>query len=346
MVGMMDTTKNSGQHQHDRRPARRIEGDRHEQAEHHRQHAEDGREQGHLLGRLGQRPGRGGRHDQEGDSQQGANDLDGDGHHQRQHQDKMPPRPPAASPPPPQVLVHAERQQWTPHEGQRRQRRRPAEHDPAQVAGGNGEDVAEQERHQVDLGRAPSRPRPLRLAKRCMRKHAQQRVERPHLLATQRDQCCADPERDDDHPECQIDARARCRARHAEQAGVRETVEPKYDIRRQTTRQPSGAAMMPSATPATSARNRNGSSIRNFLGWNFWELAGWQAKAGWSHPGLVRVVVVMLASRSEGTRRTAAEQANILGMLRHGDGHAMTADVPVETDHPVACRASPRAGRG
>ena len=122
--------------------------------------AEDGGEQGHLLGRLRQRPGGGGRHDQEGDGQQHAHDLDGDRHHQRQHQheDELDALDLGAFGRR-QVLVHGQRQQRPPHVDQRRQRQRAAEIDPARSAAVMAKMSPNRKRHQVELGAAHQRGR-------------------------------------------------------------------------------------------------------------------------------------------------------------------------------------------
>lgn len=55
-------------------------------------------------------------------------------------------------------------------------------------------------------------------------------------------------------------------------------------------------------------------------------------------PGNVMAVVVMMTIDRQGARRLGTKQAYVSGMLRDGVGHARAADVPIETDDPIALR--------
>src|SRR5258705_8160454 len=105
-------------------------------------------------------------------------------------------------------------------------------------------------------------------------------------------------------------------------------------MRRQTTKQPSGAATMARPMPARSARNRKGSPTSAplsavglgagaRLGLLHWRWRTWLA-------GQIVPMVVAVMVEAEGACRLRPEQPRILGMLRHRLGHARAAHMPVE----------------
>src|SRR6185312_9446597 len=107
-------------------------------------------------------------------------------------------------------------------------------------------------------------------------------------------------------------------------------------MRRQTTKQPSGAATIASPMPARRARIRKDSPTSAPL-----LPVGLGAGA---RPGTIRgrgrmrlageivAMVVAVVVEAEGAGGLRPEQAGILGMLRHRLRHARAAHVPVETD--------------
>src|SRR5262245_11436307 len=108
-------------------------------------------------------------------------------------------------------------------------------------------------------------------------------------------------------------------------------------MRRQTTKQPSGAATIAKPRPASKARSRKGSgstsATRSVLA------AGAAARmAGQRLAGQIVPMVVLMLIETEGARRLRTEQAGILGMLRHRLRHARAAHMPVEADDAVALR--------
>src|SRR5581483_8595780 len=104
-------------------------------------------------------------------------------------------------------------------------------------------------------------------------------------------------------------------------------------MRRQTTKQPSGAATTASPSPASRARIRNGSPTSA-------PLAVGAVRSG-RRVRLARQVVpvvVMVVVEAEGARRLRPEEARILRMLSHRLGNARAAHMAVETDDAVALR--------
>src|SRR2546430_922150 len=105
-------------------------------------------------------------------------------------------------------------------------------------------------------------------------------------------------------------------------------------MRRQTTKQPSGAAITASPRPASRARIRNGSApsalpIRR---------APARRHGRARLTGEIVLVIVLMGVEAEGARRLRPEKARVLGMLRHRLRHARTAHMPVEADDAVALR--------
>src|SRR5438034_667093 len=99
-------------------------------------------------------------------------------------------------------------------------------------------------------------------------------------------------------------------------------------MRRHTTKHPSGAAITASPRPASRARIRKGSDTSGPLA----RRAGRRLRLARQ---IVPVVVVVVIE-GKGARSLRAEQACILGMLRHRLRHARAAHMAVETDDAVA----------
>ena len=113
-----------------------------------------------------------------------------------------------------------ERQQRPPYVHQGRQRQRAAHIDPFEVVGADGEDVAEQEGHQVDLGTTHQRRRDNADGERRMRQQAQQGIERNELLAAQRHEQHGDRQRHDQHAGRQVEREGKAEG-DADEAGLR-----------------------------------------------------------------------------------------------------------------------------
>src|SRR5262249_10334817 len=111
------------------------------------------------------------------------------------------------------------------------------------------------------------------------------------------------------------------------------TASPKYAMRRQTTKQPSGAATSARPRPANSARSKNGSATSIT-----------PVRTSARRHDRVRIageivpMIVLMLIEAQGARGLGPKQARIFRVLGDRPRHARAADVAIEADDAIALR--------